>query len=121
MPLRIIPRVSHGSRVSQEMVIGLFLIAVVLAVAGWGIALQAKSIIQGGTITCTVPINGTNCTTSTITFSTPYANVPTITAFQTLSPLEPQHSVSVPGATLTNLITYQTPGNQTRLISDDET
>lgn len=72
------------------------------------------------TVSCTVALGGSSCTTALISFSPAYVNKPLISAFETLNPLGPNHLYTFPGATVSNLITFQTPGNNTRLLVDDE-
>jgi hypothetical protein len=74
---------------------------------------------QTGTATCIAATN--NCITSTITFGHPYTHTPLISSFETLNPLAPQHALAIGGATVSNLITVQTPGNSTLLVFNSQT
>jgi hypothetical protein len=73
---------------------------------------------QTGTATCSTT---TICTTPLVTFATPYTKTPVIGYSETFNPNTPSRTVTVPGATTSNLISFQsTPGNDTSLIYDDE-
>jgi hypothetical protein len=107
-------------RIRRFILAGIMLmvcISIMLSGVG-GISAEVRN---SGTASCTVALNGSTCTTATITFANPYSSNPTIAAFETLSPTFPFHTTAIPGSTIANLITFQTPGNTTILAHDDET
>src|SRR5260370_25229915 len=71
------------------------------------------------TASCTVIAGASSCTSSTITFSPSYTQIPLVTA--TVSALSPGVVVHATSVLEPSLITFQTPGNDTSLFFDSET
>jgi len=97
-------------------------LALILSMAGLGIASSiVVPNIQSGTASCTISLGGTNCVTSTISFGTAYTNKPLIGQLNVTYSTTPFHNVAILGASSYQRVTFQTPGNSTILLYDDET
>lgn len=114
----------NGALDSRRLPFALIVVGIlILAGVGFTSGTTGPNIQGPLTASCTVAINGNTCTTSTITFATPYTRNPVISPSFSLNPLTPTHSVSM---TLTNIasqeITLLKPtGNATILLKADET